>query len=132
LLANAIGISRGGMVFDSNAVLPRPRPGDDPPSGAQPDPTRNGLKYLRRPYTSRGAATAMVRRTDSDQNRRDVGTPRDLLGAGRSVLDLTGFPQRIDRFVDRQENSRFERAERTAATNCHGNRCHRHVVGGLP
>jgi hypothetical protein len=57
---------------------------------------------------------------------------REPLRARRSVLDLPGLAQGIHRFVDGQEDCRFERAERTAATNRHRNRSHGHVVGGLP
>ena len=36
------------------------------------------------------------------------------LRAGRLVLDLLGLAQGVHRFVDGQENCRFERAKRTA------------------
>src|SRR2546430_2648097 len=55
-----------------------------------------------------------------------------LESAGRSVLDLLGLAQGIHRFVDGQEDRRFEGAERTAPTNRQRNRSHGHVVGGLP
>src|SRR3989337_1541216 len=57
---------------------------------------------------------------------------RDSLCAGRSVLDLPGLAQGFHRFVDGQEDCRFVRAKRTAATNRQRNRGHGHVVGGLP
>jgi hypothetical protein len=57
---------------------------------------------------------------------------REALRAGRPVLDLLGLAQGIHRFIDGQEDCRFERAKRTAATNRQRNRGHGHVVGGLP
>src|SRR5213079_1679935 len=57
---------------------------------------------------------------------------REPLRAGRSVSDLLGLAQGIHRFVDGQEDCRFERAKRTAPTNRQGNRSHGHVVGSLP
>ena len=57
---------------------------------------------------------------------------REPLRAGRSVLDLLGLAQSIHRFVDGQEDCRFERAKRAAPANRQCDRGHRHVVGGLP
>src|SRR6266511_2103602 len=57
---------------------------------------------------------------------------REPLRAGRSVLNLLGLAQGIHRFVDGQEDCRFQRAKRTAATDRQRNRGHGHVVGGLP
>src|SRR5680860_616899 len=63
----------------------------------------------------------------------DTGTrAREPLRAGRLVLDLLGLAQGIHRFLDGQEDCRFERAKRTAATNRQRNRGHGLVVGGLP
>jgi hypothetical protein len=53
------------------------------------------------------------------------------LCAGRSVLDLLGRAQSVHRFVDGQEDGRFERAERTAPADRQRDRGHGHVVGGL-
>ena len=55
-----------------------------------------------------------------------------VLGARRSVLNLLGLAQRIQRFVDGQEDCRFQRAKRTASTNRQRNRGHGHVVWSLP
>src|SRR6266513_1638856 len=54
------------------------------------------------------------------------------LRSGRSVLDLLDLAQRLHRFVDGQEDCRFERAERTATANRQRYRGHGHVVGSLP
>jgi hypothetical protein len=54
------------------------------------------------------------------------------LCARRSVSDLPGLAQGIDRFVNGQENRRFNRAKCTPGTNCQHNRGHGHVVRGLP
>src|SRR5207302_8787275 len=56
----------------------------------------------------------------------------ESLGPGRSVPDLLRFAHRIHRFLDRQEDGRFERAQRTATTYRHRHRCHGHIVGRLP
>ena len=57
--------------------------------------------------------------------------PRPLR-AGRLVLHLLSLAKGIHRFVDGQEDCRFERAKRAAATNRQRNRGHGHVVGSLP
>lgn len=57
---------------------------------------------------------------------------REPLFAGRSVPDLLGLAKCVHRFLDGQEDGRFERTERTAASDRQRNRGHRYVVGGLP
>jgi hypothetical protein len=57
---------------------------------------------------------------------------RELLRARRLVLDLLRLAQGVHRFVDGQEDCRFERAKRAAAADRERNRGHGHVVGGLP
>jgi hypothetical protein len=54
-----------------------------------------------------GASRISVGLTSRGAGHGD-GTPHDPLRAWRSVPKLFGLPQRIDRFVDCQENSRFE------------------------
>jgi hypothetical protein len=63
-----------------------------------------------------------VRRDRNDAAQSGRYSP--TLRARRSVLDMLDSAERVDRFLDGQEHCRFERAERTAATNRQRNRGH--------
>src|SRR5437763_1183026 len=78
-----------------------------------------------------GAAVRTPRAASRSPADRARPRPGGLC-AGRAVMELLGLAQGIQRFVDGQKDGRFERAERTAATNRQRHRGHGHVVGGLP
>src|SRR5829696_9537 len=81
--------------------------------GDRGDPSRD-------PPASPSRAMALHAHGDNAVVRRGAR----VLCAGRLVLDLLRLAKGIHRFIDGQEDCRFDRAERTAATYRQGDRGH--------
>jgi hypothetical protein len=109
---------------------------DDASPKDTPNATRsaasNASSHARSTSTSSESLRTRQHSTSPLDTKRHISSGATPLRAGRSILDLIGLAQGIHCFLDGKEDCRFERAERTAATNHQRNRGHGHVVGSLP